>query len=132
MSHCSLSFAHPPALSLAHAACQVVLLGRLVRGCGCPGAEDVEVLTVDRCQGRDKDVLLMSFVRSNPAGNLGHLLADWQRLNVAFTRAKVRLLMVGSAATLRAGRVPLLQQLLDWCGRQRGALVDAPPDALAA
>ncbi|MEQ2264568.1 hypothetical protein XENORESO_012835 [Xenotaenia resolanae] len=62
----------------------------------------VEVNTVDRYQGRDKSLILLSFVRSTAEeGNLGELLKDWRRLNVAITRAKHKLLMVGSATTLR-------------------------------
>uniref|UniRef100_A0A3B5AA44 DNA replication ATP-dependent helicase/nuclease DNA2 n=1 Tax=Stegastes partitus TaxID=144197 RepID=A0A3B5AA44_9TELE len=57
----------------------------------------VEVNTVDKYQGRDKSLIVLSFVRST----LGELLKDWRRLNVAITRAKHKLLMVGSAATLR-------------------------------
>lgn len=56
---------------------------------GC-SAGQVEVLTIDRSQGRDKSVILMSFVRSNAKGATGTLLADAARLNVAVTRAKVR------------------------------------------
>lgn len=47
------------------------------------------MLTVDRYQGRDKPVILLSFVRSNAKGATGTLLADTARLNVAITRAKV-------------------------------------------
>uniref|UniRef100_A0A8C1PIL4 DNA replication ATP-dependent helicase/nuclease n=1 Tax=Cyprinus carpio TaxID=7962 RepID=A0A8C1PIL4_CYPCA len=61
----------------------------------------LEVNTVDKYQGRDKSVIIVSFVRSNPEGNLGELLQDWRRLNVAITRAKHKLLMLGSAPTLR-------------------------------
>ncbi|KAM4597243.1 DNA replication ATP-dependent helicase/nuclease DNA2 [Fundulus diaphanus] len=62
----------------------------------------VEVNTVDRYQGRDKSLIVFSFVKSTAEeGNLGELLKDWRRLNVAITRAKHKLLMVGSAATLR-------------------------------
>ncbi|TRY90563.1 hypothetical protein DNTS_002676 [Danionella cerebrum] len=61
----------------------------------------LEVNTVDKYQGRDKSIIIVSFVRSNAEGNLGELLQDWRRLNVAITRAKHKLLMLGSAATLR-------------------------------
>lgn len=91
-------------------------------------AAAVEVMTIDKCQGRDKDVLLLSFVRSNPKGAVGNLLNDWQRLNVALTRAKVKLLMIGSARTLGGG-VPLLQKMIDWVQQQQG-LVSLPQDAL--
>ncbi len=50
----------------------------------------------------------------------GRLLADWQRLNVAVTRAKHKLLMVGSATTLAS--VPLLARMLELL-RGRGWLV---------
>uniref|UniRef100_A0A665UC48 DNA replication ATP-dependent helicase/nuclease n=1 Tax=Echeneis naucrates TaxID=173247 RepID=A0A665UC48_ECHNA len=64
--------------------------------------DGVEVNTVDRYQGRDKSLIILSFVRSTAEeGKLGELLKDWRRLNVAVTRAKHKLLMLGSAATLR-------------------------------
>lgn len=59
------------------------------------------MLTVDKCQGRDKDVILLSLVRSNGECNAGNLLRDWRRLNVAITRAKKKLVLVGSQTTLR-------------------------------
>ncbi|XP_077093322.1 DNA replication ATP-dependent helicase/nuclease DNA2 isoform X2 [Siphateles boraxobius] len=70
----------------------------------------LEVNTVDKYQGRDKSVIIVSFVRSNPEGNLGELLQDWRRLNVAITRAKHKLLMLGSAPTLH--RYAPLEKLL--------------------
>lgn len=61
---------------------------------------DIEVLTVDRFQGRDKQCIFISFVRSNENGQIGELLQDWRRLNVALTRAKVKMVLVGSVKTL--------------------------------
>uniref|UniRef100_A0A452TNP0 DNA replication ATP-dependent helicase/nuclease DNA2 n=1 Tax=Ursus maritimus TaxID=29073 RepID=A0A452TNP0_URSMA len=55
----------------------------------------VEVNTVDKYQGRDKSIILVSFVRSNKDGPLGELLKDWRRLNVAITRAKHKLILLG-------------------------------------
>ncbi|CAB1312952.1 unnamed protein product, partial [Coregonus sp. 'balchen'] len=63
-----------------------------------PAFSTVEVNTVDKYQGRDKSVIIVSFVRSHPEGNLGELLKDWRRLNVAITRAKHKLLMLPPAA----------------------------------
>ena len=60
----------------------------------------VEVSTVDRFQGRDKDCIIISLVRSNDQGELGVLLHDWHRLNVAFTRAKKKLILIGSRTTI--------------------------------
>jgi hypothetical protein len=58
-------------------------------------------LTCAHFQGRDKPCIVLSFVRSNSRGSAGRLLADWQRLNVALTRAKHKLIMLGCAATLQ-------------------------------
>ena len=65
--------------------------------------DDVEVHTVDRFQGRDKDVIVMSMVRSNAENLIGDLLKDWRRLNVAITRARCKLIFVGSLDTLKRG-----------------------------
>jgi DNA replication ATP-dependent helicase Dna2 len=65
---------------------------------------DVEMHTADRFQGRDKEVVILSLVRSNEAKSIGELLKDWRRINVAFTRAKTKLLVVGSRETLKGNR----------------------------
>lgn len=83
---------------------QVQLLEQTLRGVG------VEVLTIDKSQGRDKECVVISFVRSNAQQEAGRLLANWQRINVALTRAKSKLVMVGSASTL--ARVPMLAAML--------------------
>ena len=59
----------------------------------------VKVLTVDSFQGSEADVVIVSFVRSNGASRVG-FVRDYQRLNVALTRAKHLLLAVGSRKTL--------------------------------
>nr|XP_033798157.1 DNA replication ATP-dependent helicase/nuclease DNA2 isoform X1 [Geotrypetes seraphini] len=71
---------------------------------------NVEVNTVDKYQGRDKSIIIVSFVRSNTDGNLGDLLKDWRRLNVAITRAKHKLIMLGCVPAL--GRYLCLETLL--------------------
>ncbi|XP_078492398.1 DNA replication ATP-dependent helicase/nuclease DNA2 [Ciona intestinalis] len=63
----------------------------------------VEINTVDKYQGRDKSVILLSFVRSKKeplAEKKGELLNDWRRLNVGITRAKHKLVMVGCTRSL--------------------------------
>ncbi|KAJ9533761.1 hypothetical protein QJQ45_026846, partial [Haematococcus lacustris] len=74
-------------------------------------ASGIEVLTIDKYQGRDKPCILLSFVRSNPERQAGRLLANLQRINVALTRAQHKLVMVGSSVTLRAA--PMMCQLLN-------------------
>ncbi|OWZ77552.1 DNA replication ATP-dependent helicase Dna2 [Cryptococcus neoformans Bt85] len=71
----------------------------------------VEILTADKSQGRDKDCILVSLVRSNESGNIGDLLRDWRRINVSFTRAKTKLVIFASAKTLNAD--PLFKEFLE-------------------
>ncbi|KAI1004506.1 DNA replication ATP-dependent helicase/nuclease [Podosphaera aphanis] len=61
----------------------------------------VEMHTTDRFQGRDKEVIILSLVRSNERKSIGELLKDWRRINVAFTRARTKLLVIGSRETLK-------------------------------
>ncbi|MCJ1479468.1 Tripartite DNA replication factor [Lambiella insularis] len=63
----------------------------------------VEMHTADKFQGRDKEVIVLSLVRSNESGNVGDLLKDWRRVNVALTRARTKLLILGSWDTMRKG-----------------------------
>jgi len=61
---------------------------------------DVEVDTVDGFQGREKEAVIVSLTRSNDAGELG-FLTDIRRMNVALTRARKKLVVVGDGATVR-------------------------------
>ncbi|KTW25775.1 hypothetical protein T552_03388 [Pneumocystis carinii B80] len=63
--------------------------------------QKIEIDTADRFQGRDKNCIIISFVRSNDKNEIGELLRDWRRLNVAFTRAKLKLIFFGSKSTLQ-------------------------------
>lgn len=63
----------------------------------------IEVATIDAFQGRDCDIVLYSTVRSNKELRLG-FLKDWRRLNVALSRAKQLLILVGDILTLERGR----------------------------
>ncbi|HVV82788.1 MAG TPA: AAA domain-containing protein [Kofleriaceae bacterium] len=64
-------------------------------------AAGLEVATVDGFQGREKEAVVVDLVRSNPDGAIG-FLADTRRMNVALTRARRFLLVVGDSATLGA------------------------------
>lgn len=59
----------------------------------------LEIDSVDGFQGREKEAVVISLVRSNPAGEIG-FLADVRRTNVALTRARRKLVVVGDSATL--------------------------------
>ncbi|BDG09872.1 AAA domain-containing protein [Anaeromyxobacter paludicola] len=61
--------------------------------------EGLEVDTVDGFQGREKEAVLVSLTRSNDAGEVG-FLADVRRMNVAVTRARKKLVVVGDGATV--------------------------------
>jgi superfamily I DNA and/or RNA helicase len=59
----------------------------------------LEIDSVDGFQGREKEVVVLSLVRSNQEGDIG-FLADVRRTNVALTRARRKLLVIGDSATL--------------------------------
>ncbi|KAI9794693.1 MAG: Tripartite DNA replication factor [Piccolia ochrophora] len=87
----------------------------------------LEMHTADKFQGRDKDVIILSLVRSNDARNVGDLLKDWRRVNVAFTRARTKLLVLGSKSTLKENE--LLGRFIDLMVG-RSWVFDMPPGAL--
>jgi superfamily I DNA and/or RNA helicase len=71
----------------------------------------LEVRSVDGYQGREKEVIVFCTVRSNPDGDIG-VLADQRRLNVAVTRARRGLVVIGDATTLR--RDGVWRSWLEW------------------
>ena len=72
----------------------------------------LEMSTIDRYQGRDKAAIVLSFVRSNAEGKCGRLLEDFRRLNVAISRAKRKLIIIGSMKTLTRGSDVLRRVLI--------------------
>ncbi|MDE5713859.1 MAG: C-terminal helicase domain-containing protein, partial [Muribaculaceae bacterium] len=66
-----------------------------------PFRQSISVNTVDGFQGQERDVIVISMVRSNDNGNIG-FLRDLRRMNVAMTRARMKLLIVGNVPTLTA------------------------------
>ena len=77
---------------------QVSLLSQLIH----EKYEDVEIATVDGFQGREKEVIVLSLVRSNEKGEVG-FLGEERRLNVAMTRPKRQLCVVGNTLTIGRG-----------------------------
>ncbi|QDH81407.1 AAA family ATPase [Echinicola soli] len=71
----------------------------------------VTIGTIDGFQGQERDVVLISLVRSNEQGEIG-FLADTRRMNVALTRAKRKLIVIGDSGTLSSH--PFYQQFLDF------------------
>lgn len=91
---------------------------------------NIEMHTADRFQGRDKDVVVLSLVRNNEQCSIGELLKDWRRINVAFTRAKTKLLVVGSRKTLSgAGKEEMLVKFMGMM-EQKGWVYDLREGAL--
>jgi superfamily I DNA and/or RNA helicase len=68
------------------------------------------VNTVDGFQGQERDVIFISLVRANEEGQIG-FLRDLRRMNVAMTRARMKLVILGDAATL--GKHPFYRKLID-------------------
>lgn len=60
---------------------------------------EIEIDSVDGFQGREKEVVIVSLVRSNREGEVG-FLADTRRMNVALTRARRKLIVIGDSATI--------------------------------
>ncbi|MEK6783347.1 MAG: IGHMBP2 family helicase [Bacteroidota bacterium] len=71
----------------------------------------ITINTVDAFQGQERDVIVISFVRSNDKAEVG-FLGDIRRTNVAMTRARKKLIMVGDSATL--GSHPFYVELLEY------------------
>ncbi|PSN48545.1 hypothetical protein C0J52_05916 [Blattella germanica] len=75
----------------------------------CQGTVNVEVNTIDSFQGQERDIIVMSCVRTGGVG----FLADTQRLNVALTRARYSLLLCGNFTSLRVGSDNMWRALLE-------------------
>lgn len=82
--------------------------------------QEIEIASVDAFQGREKDIIIMSCVRSNEHQGIG-FLNDPRRLNVALTRAKFGIIIVGNPKVL--SKQPLWNHLLHFY-KERKVLVE--------
>ena len=71
----------------------------------------ISVNTVDGFQGQERDIILISLVRANDSGQIG-FLRDLRRMNVAITRARMKLIILGDASTMT--RHPFYKRLYDY------------------
>jgi len=76
-----------------------------------PFRQLISVNTVDGFQGQERDIILISLVRSNDEGQIG-FLRDLRRMNVAITRARMKLIILGDSQTMT--RHPFYQKLYEY------------------
>ena len=98
---------------------QVQYLKRLIRKRAFfkPFKHLISVNTVDGFQGQERDVILISLVRANDKGQIG-FLRDLRRMNVAITRARMKLFILGDATTMT--RHPFYRRLYEYIRHVRG------------
>jgi superfamily I DNA and/or RNA helicase len=72
---------------------------------------NLSINTVDSFQGQERDIIYISLVRSNEKGEIG-FLSDTRRMNVAMTRARKKLVMIGDSATICSH--PFYDKLMDY------------------
>lgn len=92
---------------------QVQYLRRLIAGSEFfkPYRGRLSANTVDGFQGQERDIILISLVRANDEGQIG-FLRDLRRMNVAITRARMKLIIIGDVATMT--RHPFYKRLYDY------------------
>ena len=107
-------------------AAQARLIRRLTRTLVPPnsGHSYIEVSSVDGFQGREKEAVVFSAVRSNDYGAIG-FTSDWRRVNVSFTRARRALIVIGNDVTLRRGDPDTWGPWLAWADAH-GLNMDKP------
>lgn len=77
----------------------------------------ISVNTVDGFQGQERDVIIISLVRNNAEGQIG-FLRDLRRMNVAMTRARMKLIIIGDSPTMTAAH-PFYRRLHRYCRNLR-------------
>jgi len=105
---------------------QVQLLRKLIRQSNYlkPILKQISVNTVDGFQGQERDVILISMVRGNDDGRIG-FLNDLRRMNVAITRARMKLIVLGDTSTL--AHHPFYHRLIEHV-TTHGRLITVDPE----
>ena len=93
--------AHPQASVgvIAPYRAQVTLLEELLHSDRVAAKGRLSIQTVDGFQGQERDIMVIALTRSNVEGTVG-FLSEYRRMNVAMTRARMHLLVIGDSATL--------------------------------
>ncbi len=86
----------------------------------------ITVNTVDGFQGQERDVIMISMVRDNDNGTIG-FLRDLRRMNVAITRAKMKLIIIGNTQTLSRHR--FYREFIDYV-QENGEIVECSTDSV--
>lgn len=120
MTECEVNPADIGVLTLYRA--QLNLLKKTFNG---PRWNNLEILTADQFQGRDKNCIIISMVRSNAKKNAGSLLKELRRVNVAMTRAKSKIIIIGSRKTI--GSLPEIKDFVDLL-QERHWIYELPSD----
>lgn len=105
---------------------QVRLLRRMIRSQRFlnPLRRNISTHTIDGFQGQERDVIIISMVRDNQDHNIG-FLRDLRRMNVAITRARMKLIIIGNADTL--SHHPFFEKLITYF-QSHGEIVQQQPE----
>jgi len=105
-------------------AAQVRTIRRMLRQFTTQNTSAIEVSSTDGFQGREKEAVIFSAVRSNDLNQIG-FTSDWRRINVSFTRARRALIVIGNDSTLRRGDTETWLPWLMWADAH-GINMDRP------
>jgi len=87
----------------------------------------ITVNTVDGFQGQERDIIIISLVRSNAEGQIG-FLSDLRRMNVAITRARMKLIILGDTETMT--RHPFYKKLYGYIKEMKAPLISSPREEI--